>query len=162
MRPRDMRLTLIRALGVLVLALMVAVLATAGHARADDAPEAHGGGQSAHVLRKLPGSSLLAVAMRDLGRGKFTAMPGPWCRDALNVWLARIGIRTDGDRRAIAARNIGSPSGPRPGAIAVMRHHVGIVVRVTPGGVEIVSGNHGHHVALGVYPIRRVLAFREV
>ena len=31
---------------------------------------------------------LVRTALADLGRGKFTAHPGPWCADALVAWAA--------------------------------------------------------------------------
>jgi uncharacterized protein (TIGR02594 family) len=56
-------------------------------------------------------------------------------------------------------------SGPRIGAIAVMRRgrkggHVGVVSGIDSGGNPIIiSGNHGHRVAESVYSKRRIYAY---
>lgn len=49
------------------------------------------------------------------------------------------------------------------GAIAVMRHHVGIVSGVSERGNPIViSGNQGRHVRESEYPARRIVKYVEV
>lgn len=58
---------------------------------------------------------------------------------------------------AEAARCIGT----RIGSIAVLRHHVGIVVGRTARGPVLLSGNHSRRVGVGVYSARRILAYRE-
>lgn len=51
----------------------------------------------------------------------------------------------------------------RVGAIAVMRHHVGIVTGITKNGDPIlISGNHGHKVGIGRYPKERILAYVQL
>jgi hypothetical protein len=51
-------------------------------------------------------------------------------------------------------------SGPQVGAIAVMRHHVGVVSGVDANGNPIiVSGNHNRTVAESVYPRSRIAAY---
>lgn len=92
---------------------------------------------------------LVRTALADLGRGKFTAHPGPWCADALVAWGRRAGYRMPATRRAADFARYGRPTAPRPGTIVVSRHHVGIVVAVSRGRVTMVSGNWGGRVRLG-------------
>lgn len=122
-------------------------------------------------------SSLLSVARNYLGRGNFTGYREAWCADALRAWLRRGGYSISGtDHRAISFARYGRPTSAHVGAVAVMWHHVGIVAGFancssgwrTPerapnkcGGVLLLSGNHGRRVAYGVYPLRRIVAFRE-
>ncbi len=105
--------------------------------------------------------NLVSVASRFLGAGNFTHFRGPWCAAAVGKWLALAGYRRLPSLRAIDYRRYGRPSGPVPGAVAVMRHHVGIVVGMTRRGPLILSGNHGHRVGLGVYATRKILAYRS-
>lgn len=50
----------------------------------------------------------------------------------------------------------------RIGAIAVMRHHVGIVKGFDKNNNPIlISGNHRHRVGIGAYPKHRILAYVE-
>lgn len=107
-------------------------------------------------------SQLIGVARRYLGRGNFTGYREAWCADALRAWLRQSGHSLAGtDHRAISFARYGRPSGPHVGAVAVLRHHVGIVAGLTRRGVILLSGNHSHRVAYGVYPLRRIVAFRE-
>jgi uncharacterized protein (TIGR02594 family) len=106
-------------------------------------------------------SDLVHVASRYLGRGNFTHVRGPWCAAAVGRWLEVAGYRRLRSLRAADYARYGRPSGPAPGAIAVMRHHVGIVVGVTRRGPLILSGNHSHRVALSVYAPRKILAYRR-
>jgi hypothetical protein len=103
------------------------------------------------------GERLIRVARAYLGRGKFTRMPGAWCRDGLNVWLRQAGLYTDGDRRAATAARLGRRiSRPMVGAIAVMAHHTGIVTAVEGGRVRVLSANYSRHVGEGFYRVRGV------
>jgi hypothetical protein len=107
-------------------------------------------------------SPLLNVARGYLGRGNFTGYREAWCADAVRAWLRQSGHSIAGtDHRAISFARYGRPTSPHVGAIAVERHHVGIVAAVTRRGVILLSGNHGHRVALGAYPRRRIIAFRD-
>ncbi len=110
-------------------------------------------------IRTTP--QLLAMADRYIGSRRFTRQARAWCADAMNAWLARIGKRGTGDGRAISFAHYGRATSPHPGAIAVMRHHVGVVAKVERGGVVLVSGNHAHRVGVGFYSRRVILAFRE-
>jgi hypothetical protein len=104
---------------------------------------------------------VLAIAERYLGARNFTGFREAWCADALNVWLRKSGHRPQRSHRAVDFARYGRPTAPRIGAIAVMRHHVGIVAGFARGGVILLSGNHRRRVGLGVYSLRRFIAFRE-
>lgn len=107
-----------------------------------------------------PPAALVAVAERYLG-GNPTGWAHNWCSQFLNaVVLPAAGLRGTGDASAISFAHWGVPSGPEPGAIAVMSHHVGIVMADHGATVTLISGNHGHRVAIGDYPRVRILAFR--
>jgi len=107
-------------------------------------------------------SHLVAVAQRYIGARRFTAHARAWCADALNVWLRQAGYRGTGDGRAISFARYGrAAGGPRIGSIAVLRHHVGIVVGRTARGPVLLSGNHARRVGVGVYSAHRILAYRE-
>lgn len=106
-------------------------------------------------------TQLLAVAEPYNGSRRFTARARAWCADAMNFWLAKAGYHGTGDGRAISFARYGRPSGPKVGAIAVLRHHVGIVVGYSARGPVLLSGNHGHRVGVGVYSARRIIAYRE-
>lgn len=109
-------------------------------------------------IRTAP--QLVAVAQRYIGARRFTSHARAWCADALGVWLHKAGYSNTGDGRAISYLRYGHPAPMRVGAIAVLKHHVGIVADVTPRGVVLLSGNHGRKVGYGLYSARRILAFR--
>lgn len=106
-------------------------------------------------------TQLLAVAERYIGSRRFTPYARAWCADALNAWLRQAGYRGTGDGRAISFARYGRASGLKVGAIAVMRHHVGIVVGRSKRGVVLLSGNHSRRVGIGIYASHRIVAFRE-
>ena len=106
-------------------------------------------------------SQLVAVARRYVGSRRFTRYARAWCADALGAWLRQAGYSSTGDGRAISYARYGRPSGPHVGAIAVMRHHVGIVIGYSARGPILLSGNHGHRVGVGVYSAHRVFSYRE-
>jgi len=90
------------------------------------------------------------------GRGR------AWCAVFANMILERTGHSGSGSALARSFASYGRPApGPVPGAIAVFPHHVGFVVGSDgPGRIRIVSGNHSHRVGEGIYPARRVIAYR--
>lgn len=98
---------------------------------------------------------LVAVARSYVGRGKFTGIPGPWCRDAVNVWLRLSGFFTGHSRRAADVDRIGRRMpGPCVGCIARARwgHHTGIVAGLGGRGwVDLISGNWAGRVHEGPY-----------
>ncbi len=112
----------------------------------------------------------LAEAGRWIGSGKFTALPGPWCADAISVWLSASGRAPLANRMAASALSYGPRlAGPQVGALAVMRTrrgwagHVGFVEGIEPdGSILLLSGNWRHRVALSIVPRRMVVAFVEV
>ncbi len=87
--------------------------------------------------------------------------PSAWC----GWWLAsHLGIH---DRRLWLARNWASvgraASGPAPGVIGVMSHHVFKVLAVLgQGRVLAISGNDGHAVRTRPRSTRGVFAWRQV
>ena len=90
------------------------------------------------------------------GRGR------AWCAVFANMILERTGHAGSGSALARSFASYGRPApGPVPGAIAVFPHHVGFVVGSDgPGRIRIVSGNYSHRVGEGIYPTRRVIAYR--
>lgn len=78
-----------------------------------------------------------------------------WCSAFIRKITNAVGV----DDRAISW--LSKPRiGPVINAIAVMRHHVGIVTGFTNNGDPIlISGNHGHKVGIAVYPKHRILAY---
>lgn len=108
------------------------------------------------------GVPLLASAARYLG-GNPTGWARVWCGRFMRMIVGR-----DPGPRYNLARNwahYGKPSRRRPGAIAVMRGHVGVVAgnggRCGPGRVYILSGNHGRRVGYGCYATSRIIAYRS-
>ncbi|CAN2532519.1 hypothetical+protein [Methylocapsa aurea] len=116
--------------------------------------------RAAPVLLDGAATPLIAVAQRYVGSRNFTGLHAPWCMASLRVWLARAGYEAPRSNRAIDGLRIGIASAPRVGAVAVMPHHIGVVVAFTRRGPLILSGNHGGRVGYGVYSPRRILAYR--
>lgn len=86
-----------------------------------------------------------------------------WCSRYLGMILTGLGLPTSGSNTAISYARYGHPAVPAPGVIAVMPHHVGVVVKVLSNDkVELVSGNHSHAVGVGVYSMHKVIAWRAV
>jgi uncharacterized protein (TIGR02594 family) len=112
-------------------------------------------------LRADESAPLLAAAQRFLGAGKVTRLPGPWCRDFVNLVAERAGYRlANNSRRAIDALRLGAHvRDPRPGDLAVMRNHVTIVAGRDRGKIIGLGGNQSRRVRYSAYPERRVLAF---
>ena len=107
-------------------------------------------------------SRLLEVAERYIGSHRFTPFRRPWCADAIGAWLHQAGYSSTGDGRAISYAHYGRATTPHIGAIAVMPHHVGVVVGFSKDrGPILVSGNHRHRVGVGVYSAHRIIAYRE-
>lgn len=109
-----------------------------------------------------PASGLVAVAERYLGSNP-TGWAHVWCARFLNtVVLPAVGLHGTDDNTAISFARWGSPSGAHPGAVAVMSHHVTLVVRVNGDGTfDGLGGNQGHRVSISRYPMGRVVAWRE-
>lgn len=101
----------------------------------------------------------LERAYADLGKNP-TGLSRMWCGHAMARW-------TGGPTASAAYLNWGRRAGPWPGAIAVMRGHIGLVGRngCDASSCEIISGNHSgspgkRTVGLGRYSRSRIIAFR--
>lgn len=112
------------------------------------------------------GSRLVEIARSQIGNGPRYGRRTLWCARFMNYVVERAGYRgTGSDMAASFARYGHRVSGPQIGAIAVMSRgrrggHVGVVSGVTAEGDPIIiSGNHGHRVAEGVYPRGRIYAY---
>lgn len=109
------------------------------------------------------GAALIAEARRYLGTNP-TKRATLWCGAFLDMVLRRTGHRGGGNLALGYARYGKRISGPKVGAIVVLRRngggHVGIVTGVDSNGNPIViSGNHNHRVAVATYPRSRVVAY---
>ena len=110
-------------------------------------------------------ASLIREAERWLGSGNFTGKPGAWCAGAVSAWLQATGHRPLASGMAASALSYGPRlSAPRVGALAVLgthrrASHVGLVRRVEGDNIELISGNWGHRVAIGIVPRRQISAF---
>jgi uncharacterized protein (TIGR02594 family) len=110
-------------------------------------------------------SGLIAEARRWIGTNP-TGRSSLWCARFMNFVLKRTGHRGTGSDLARSFASYGQRiAGPQVGAIAVISRgrgggHVGIVTGTdASGNPVIVSGNHSHRVAEGVYPRSRVIAY---
>lgn len=87
-------------------------------------------------------SPWLDRAINDLGTNP-TGWKRLWCARSLNLWLQQSGKRGCGGDTAISCLEAGRKlPGPQVGAIAVMKHHVGIVKEINDRHVVLVSGNN--------------------
>jgi uncharacterized protein (TIGR02594 family) len=126
-------------------------------------PESSGAARLTGALRDV-GSPWLEHAINDVGTNP-TGWKRLWCAKSLNMWLERSGKRGCGGNTAISCLNAGRKlSGPQVGAIAVMKHHVGIVKEVHGGHVTLVSGNNSgrsgaRKVGVSKYARGRVMAY---
>lgn len=127
-----------------------------GHARA---PRGHTGDAfGGHTSNSLVTEARKYLGTNPTGRGSL------WCGAFMDMVLKRTG-HAGGGNLARAYASYGSRvSGPRVGAIAVMRRggggHVGVVSGIDPNGNPIiVSGNHNRTVAESVYPRSRITAY---
>jgi uncharacterized protein (TIGR02594 family) len=109
------------------------------------------------------GSSFGLVALAQQFRGTNPiGWAHAWCGAFANMILQRAGHSGTGSATARSFAGYGRPApGPAPGVIAVWPHHVGFVIgSAGPGKIRVVSGNHGHRVAEGIYSTRSVIAYR--
>jgi uncharacterized protein (TIGR02594 family) len=111
------------------------------------------------------GSSLVAEARSQLGKGAVYGRSNLWCARFVNYVLKQTGRPgTNSDMAASFAHYGTRVNGPEVGAIAVMSRrgggHVGIVSGVDSAGNPIViSGNNLNSVREAVYPRSRVYAY---
>jgi hypothetical protein len=109
-------------------------------------------------------SPWLDHAMHDVGTNP-TGWKRQWCARSVNLWLQRSGKKGCGGNTAISCLSAGRKlPGPTIGALAVMKHHVGIVKEVHDRQVTLVSGNHSgrsgaRSVGVGKYARTRIVAY---
>ena len=105
------------------------------------------------------GSSLVQVARAEVGNGPIYGRRNLWCARFVNYVLGRTGHKGTGSDLAWSFSRLPAVE-MHVGAIAVMRHYVGIVSGVTRGGDPVlISGNNAGRVRETVYPRGRVAAF---
>jgi uncharacterized protein (TIGR02594 family) len=110
------------------------------------------------------GSPWLHHAIGDVGTNP-TGWKRQWCAKSLNMWLKQSGKKGCGGNTAISCLHAGRKlSGPQVGAIAVMKHHVGIVKEVSGSHVTLVSGNNSgksgaRKVGVSKYARGKVIAY---
>ena len=104
---------------------------------------------------------LVAEARRFLGQGNFTGYREAWCADAISYWLRSIGLRPLPNHMASSALAYGPHmQNPKPGALVVMRGHVGLVEVVNAdGSIVMISGNYSHRVKEARISRYQVVAF---
>jgi uncharacterized protein (TIGR02594 family) len=112
------------------------------------------------------GSSVIADALRFVGAGNVTGMPGPWCADYASMILRRTGHKALAGRSVSAALAYGPRvRQPRPGDLVVINtragyaQHVGFFAGWSHGLMEMISGNWGHRVSVAPISPRSVAAF---
>lgn len=104
-------------------------------------------------------NSLVSEARKYLGTNP-TGRGSLWCGAFMDLVLKKTGHAGGGNLAIAYARYGTRVSGPQVGAIAVMKHHVGVVSGVDANGNPIiVSGNHNRTVAESVYPRSRIAAY---
>jgi uncharacterized protein (TIGR02594 family) len=120
-------------------------------------------GKTLEVHFKTNGS-LLDHAMRYLGMRNMTGFRGPWCGAFMGMIAKEAGAVIPKDYKLAAAwSKVGTRiSKPEVGAVAVMRHHVGVIAGVEGGKILLVSGNHNRRVGEGLYAQRRVIAYVRI
>jgi uncharacterized protein (TIGR02594 family) len=135
-----------------------------GARRVDRAVGVTGGLGRADGVTEGLGDRLVMIAQSQLGNGAIYGRATLWCGRFMNWALARAGYSGTGSDMAKSFLSFPHTT-PHVGAIAVFNRggkygHVGIVTGFdAEGNPIIISGNHGHRVARGVYPRRRVLAY---
>jgi hypothetical protein len=112
---------------------------------------------------------VVSIAEKYLGSRKFTRFPGPWCADAVNVWLQLAGRPPLGGRMAASALAYGPvvPRAARGDLIVVKTRwgrygHVGIVVADLGDEIVFISGNWSHRVVESRISRRSVAALIKV
>jgi hypothetical protein len=121
---------------------------------------AEGAGVGSANTAPWAASALASVAGRYLG-GNPTGWGRVWCGVFMRLVVRQAGLPDNpAGNLARSWAHYGRPTGAQPGAIAVMPHHVGIVLAIQGDRVLVRSGNHGHRVADGWYPARRIIAYR--
>lgn len=117
----------------------------------------------AYASAGFTANALVRDARRYIGTNP-TGRRRLWCGAFMDKILRDTGHRGGGNLALGYAHYGRRISGPRIGAIAVMRRrgggHVGVVSGIDANGNPIIiSGNHNHTVAEAVYPRRRIVAY---
>ena len=122
--------------------------------------------QSRHIRGRAvranyaPSGDLVSEARRFMGSGRMAGMPSRWCGAFLALVARRTGHTVPASPNVARAWVSAGPHvSARPGTLMVMRHHIGVVVGVNGPVITLLSGNHGHRVAIGQYQASRALAF---
>ncbi|HSB59244.1 MAG TPA: hypothetical protein VLD66_06540 [Methyloceanibacter sp.] len=127
-------------------------------------PEAATGVEGLTGAMRDVGSPWLDHALNDVGTNP-TGWKRQWCAKSVNLWLQRSGKKGCGGNTAISCLSAGRKlAEPTIGALAVMKHHVGIVTEVHGSQVTLVSGNHSgrsgaRKVGVGKYARGRVVGY---
>ena len=109
-----------------------------------------GNGEAPSVYLVAKAEQYLGQTARQIG-----VRSNLWC----SAFIRKLTNASGVDDRAISWLSKPRVS-PSIGAIAVMRHHVGIVKDFDRRGNPIlISGNHGHRVAISPYPKSRIIAY---
>lgn len=103
------------------------------------------------------GSGLVAAARAYLGTNP-TGWTHVWCGKFMSMIAPSAAARIHNPNRAIEWASLPHVN-CQVGAVAVLRHHVGVVSQCGGNAVRLVSGNHGHRVGEGDYSARRIVAF---
>jgi len=110
-------------------------------------------------------SDVTSIAQLYAGVGKFTRQPGPWCADAVSVWLQQAGKPPLANRMAESALAYGPHvASPQRNDLVVMATrrgqygHVGLVVADLGDRIVMISGNWSHRVSETVVP-KRAMTF---
>lgn len=113
------------------------------------------------ALAAAQSSDILATAERYLGERNPTRFRGPWCKSFVNMIARKTGHFYNRSLRAIDGLHMGiHVRFPRPGDLAVFRHHITIFAGYGGRGFIAIGGNQGHHrVTVSSYPIGRVIAW---
>ena len=103
-------------------------------------------------------SDIASYMLKTQGAKRPAGCPTKWCACGLNKVLAKHGYKSVKSNRAIDLKNAGKRvSGPKPGVLMVMSHHVALVIDpkklvCKKGYVPTVSDNHGNRRGVGCYP----------
>ena len=149
----------------LAMVLLVAIAPLCAHASEDDSKGAYFARESGARLASEPHTSgtLADQARAYVGQRNPTGYHGPWCGSFVGMVADKAGVKKPaGFRQARSWLH----AGPRlaraePGAIAIMAHHVGIVLAVQDAGVIMISGNYQRRVAISFVNFRQIRAFVE-
>lgn len=85
----------------------------------------------------------------------------PWCASLVSWICLQAGVRSLKNAWAEAWINWGQPSEPFPGAIVVMKNHVGFFITARDGVIYCLGGNQGNEVNVRGYPASRVMGYRR-